>query len=291
MQGKTTLENEYLRVELSQKHAAILQIYDSDNRPWLWRAPSEAYHPELGGCFPLVPYSNRIENRQFNWNGRTFEIASDINTYTHALHGDGWLSDWEYEEIKPASVRLSHIGRLFPFNYCASMEITLQKNQVKLVLSVTHQGQSAIPYGLGFHPWFLKEYDTQIFAPAQKVWLEDNRHLPTELVDIPASWRFDCFGKRTPDDFMNNLFIGWHKDERNRHLASLSYPSKDMTIDIDVSSTLDRYIIYSTGDDFICFEPVSHNVNAFNTKDLGGLSVLSPDTTLEVDMILTFNKT
>jgi hypothetical protein len=39
-------------------------------------------------------------------------------------------------------------------------------------LSVTKRAGMALPYGPGFHPWFVRDVDTWLTASAERAWLE-----------------------------------------------------------------------------------------------------------------------
>jgi galactose mutarotase-like enzyme len=57
------------------------------------RASPEAVmlgRPNAMGCFPQVPFCNRIAWRRFNWAGQTYELAANFGDRPHAIHGVGW---------------------------------------------------------------------------------------------------------------------------------------------------------------------------------------------------------
>jgi aldose 1-epimerase len=284
------LKNSQLEVAVSPNHGAIVNVWDRDGNAWLWGPDStETYDPEKGGCFPLCPYSNRVRGGRFSWQGENFEIDNSGRSQAHALHGDGWISKWQVNEVSKQAVILSHRGHYSPFNYQASQEISLSEDRLQMVLSITHLGHTPIPYGLGFHPWFPRDADTCLWAPAKEVWEEDAEHLPTRLTGIPEIWNFSRRDSVFPDGWINNLFKGWRSDENNCHKASLDYPSRSARIEIETCAKLDRYILYTNGRPFLCFEPVSHDVDAHNSHDLGGLTVLNQGETMSAEMGITFN--
>ena len=45
--------------------------------------------------YPLVPYSNRIAERQFQWRKRNYTTAANWPTEPHSLHGVGWMNPWQ----------------------------------------------------------------------------------------------------------------------------------------------------------------------------------------------------
>ncbi|HEY6513413.1 MAG TPA: aldose 1-epimerase, partial [Burkholderiaceae bacterium] len=67
--------------------------------------PQQLASVRESGCFALVPYSNRIGQRQFTWLGRSYTLASNCDE-PHTLHGTGWLAAWEVLERSPSAVTL-----------------------------------------------------------------------------------------------------------------------------------------------------------------------------------------
>ena len=47
--------------------------------------------------YPLLPYSNRIAQGRFAWQGRPYRLALNFDDSPHPLHGVGWLSRWGCE--------------------------------------------------------------------------------------------------------------------------------------------------------------------------------------------------
>src|SRR4051812_46618815 len=59
------------------------------------------------GCFPLVPFSNRIANGRFRWAGESHVLARNFGDHPHAIHGVGWQRAWSVDSAGPASATLS----------------------------------------------------------------------------------------------------------------------------------------------------------------------------------------
>ncbi|TAN09295.1 MAG: hypothetical protein EPN45_07815 [Rhizobiaceae bacterium] len=96
---------------------------------------------------------------------------------------------------------------------------------------------------------------------AVDIWLEDDRHLPVgrrPLADMPE-WDFGEL-RLLPAGWINNAFGGWDRS------AELHWPERRLSVGIEASEELPVCILYSPGEaaPFLCFEPVSHPVNAHN---------------------------
>src|SRR3974390_988551 len=95
------------------------------------------------GCFPLLPFCNRIAQARFVWEGRTYEIARNFGDSPHAIHGLGWQSRWELEKVAAGSATLSlrheargDAARRWPFAFEARQEVVLRANELSVTLRV-----------------------------------------------------------------------------------------------------------------------------------------------------------
>jgi aldose 1-epimerase len=150
-------------------------------------------------------------------------------------------------------------------------------------LAATNLAAIALPFGLGFHPWFPRTPATQLMAPANSVWLEDARHLPTDRAAVARrpEWDFSSF-RSLPTGWINNGFVGWNGR------ATIRWEDRALALEVEASPQLSNFILYSPSADapFFCFEPVSHAVDAHNLPpgpEAHGLVVLEPGTTLSTD--------
>ena len=40
-------------------------------------------------CFPMIPFSNRVENSRFTFDGMTVRLTPNVGGSPHAMHGHG----------------------------------------------------------------------------------------------------------------------------------------------------------------------------------------------------------
>ena len=68
-----------------------------------------AGRPAVRCChFPLIPYSNRIENGRFSFNGSSLRLAQNLADSPHTMHGHGWQAAWQVAERGDASCVLTY---------------------------------------------------------------------------------------------------------------------------------------------------------------------------------------
>lgn len=243
------------------------------------------------GCFPLVPFGNRVRGNRFVYEGRRYELAANTDWDRHYLHGEGWTSDWS--EIERSS---NHLVQAFehaptegsPYAYEARQTIRLSGGRMTLELSVTNRGDVALPFGLGWHPFFPMTPETTLRAKATAYWKEDGQWLPTELCPLPSELDFNG-DRRPPRHWVNNGFEGWDG------CARLVWPERGVALDIAASDAFGRYFVFVSDtsfdptfkQDFFCFEPMSHAADAHHHPDGGGLRRLAPGETLSGSVRLT----
>ena len=234
-------------------------------------------------CAPLLPWSNRISGGGFHHQGRWVALAPNWPGEPLPLHGNGFLAPWRVVGQRRDAVELT-LDSSGPgaFRYTARLHYWLAGGGLGMRLAVVHTGTDALPYGLGFHPWLVRDRATVLQAPARAVWLEDARHLPTVRVPVATcpAWDFTR-PRRLPAGWINNGFVGWNGR------ATVSWPERRLALAIDagagadMAAALSTYILYSpdAAAGFFCFEPVSHPVDAHNlpgTPEGNGLFMLGP---------------
>ncbi len=145
-----------------------------------------------------------------------------------------------------------------------------------MTLDVVNRAAETLPYGLGFHPWFPRTRLTTLRAAASTVWFEDERHLPAGSAPVAARPEWDFSAARAlPAGWLHAWFTGWDGT------ATITWPEHRLALDITAPPPLSTCLVYSPGREagFVCFEPVSHPVDAHNLPggpEAHGLVMLAP---------------
>ncbi|MGX8010552.1 aldose 1-epimerase [Mesorhizobium sp. ORM8.1] len=287
MPSSIRIENDRLSVRISPLGGAIVEALTADGVPFLrpYRGKAEF---DVGdcACFPLVPIGNRVEANAFSFCGRAFQFARNSADPLY-IHGDGWLGVWTVEQRRADRAELSFdkpAGEGAPFAYRARQSFRLAGARLDLALSVTNIDETALPFGLGFHPFFPRTPLTTLLAPASDWWSERGGHLPGERIAVAGDVDF-ATPRRLPDRWLNNAFEGWSG------AARIVWPEHRLGLDIEATRELGRYMLYAPDDDrsFFCFEPMSHTPNALRHVDTDpmGLKILSPGESLGAGFAMT----
>jgi aldose 1-epimerase len=241
-------------------------------------------NPGAMGCFPLVPYCNRIGHRRFSWAGREYELAANFGDHPHAIHGVGWQRSWRADDVSSTSVTLSlhhdatgEAARAWPFAFSARLTYRLTGDGLLIQIEAANRHASPAPMGLGAHPYFPRAPGQSIAFHADGVWLNRDA-LPVTHGPVPEAW--DHAGGRAMDgEPLDNCFAGWNGEAR--------IPGSRIQADAIFGNL---QVFTPAGADFFCVEPVSHVPDAINRPDLPksqAMTVLEPGQTLSGSMTLT----
>ncbi len=273
-----------LTLELDRRGAAITRFGcrgpDGVERPLLRPAPGYAGEPRSAGCFPLLPFGNRVRGNRFGFGGADYAFAPNQPWDRHYLHGDSWLSLWELADLSPRAATLSLQRRGddgSPYAYDATIGFALTEADLSIRLAVTNRHAAALPFGLGLHPYFPLTPRTTLQASALRVFVEEADFLPGEAADIPPDLDFSA-ARFLPRHWINNAFAGW--DGR----AEILWPEHGLGLRIQADAAFGHYVVFMSdrryepgfNDDYFCFEPMTHQADAHHAADLGGLAVLAP---------------
>ncbi len=245
--------------------------------------PGEARVPLASGCFPLVPFGNRVRGNRFTFEGREHRLEPNTDWDPHYLHGDGWTSEWSVLAAGETGIRLGldHAGGRTPYAYTAEQAFALDGPALVMTLSVVNLGPVALPFGLGWHPYFPLTPGTTLTARSTAYWGEDGQWLPT--VRHPTGGDLDFSGgRKLPRRWVNTPFEGWPGQ------AAIRWPEHDLSVSLTADPLFERSLVFVSDPgfdpgyayDFFCFEPMSHGVDGHNTPDGAGLRRLAPGESL-----------
>lgn len=239
--------------------------------------PADLTASRPSGCYPLVPYSNRLGYRRFRWGGRDHTTAPNFDAGNpHSVHGVAWLRAWQEVARSPgeATLRYSHApDEHWPFAFEVDQRFVLTPAALELHFTFTNRATEPQPVGLGWHPYFPKRARSRLHIELSDRWESDASGLPTRKVPQPgidgdvAHLAFD------------HCFEGWRGAARIR----------DEKLSLRLTSSL-PYLVVFTPDTkpYYCVEPVSHVSNAIHFADplAQGLRSVAPGERFEAWMKL-----
>jgi len=140
-------------------------------------------------------------------------------------------------------------------------------------------GATAMPAGLGFHPYFPRTGQTRYLGLHRGEWQASTESLPLALHDAGRPidwWQGQPVGSRAVDtaytDRAGPLVVTW--------------PERALALTITPCDLLALTVVFSPANaDFVCIEPVSNATDALNRAGAGGaMQRLGAGETLSVDM-------
>lgn len=237
------------------------------------------------GCFPLVPFANRIADGRFSFGGTDYTVPLNHPDEGMAIHGFARDNPWSVVEKADASAVLGQnfAQTSIPWRYTARQKLGLSADGIAISLSVRNTGPAAMPFGIGLHPWFVKTPLSRLDFRSDGTFARDRRGLPVEpLHEVPG---FDAENPqalgRMP--WFDGCFAGW-----SPRRAMLVWPERNAAMTLEAEGALRCLHVFVPDDrDVVCAEPVSHVPDAVNRPDLaayGAMTVLQPGETLSGSM-------
>lgn len=222
-------------------------------RDVLVRTPEGARHPGAYGAFWMLPWANRLDG------GRIAGHAMPINRAAEAtaIHGLARDLPWEVISANSDYALLQQRLNFAPFDYTAQLAVTLAADGVLMEMTLRHEGAAPTPYGMGWHPWFMRSAVTSLHLNATQRANHSERGLPESFTP--------CTGIAADEAALiglDNFFAGWDGVARLGTLAG----TITLTATGDFAAGLQVYA--PAAQPIICVEPVSHMPDAPNRPAL-----------------------
>ncbi len=255
--------------------------FEAFGEPVLKQAPEVIAAPTDPASFVLLPYCNRIAHGRGGFEGESVHLSPELAGEPHALHGEGWVSNWSVEAQDDTSavlsLRHSPVPGRWPWSFEATQRYELAETRLVHALRLQNTSDRPMPAGLGFHPYFPRADGDRFTAHVEGRWNVSDDLLPTEHEGGGSEDYWP--DRRLPGDFpLDHCFTGWD--------GKLTITRDKMRISVAASQALNHLHIYApTAADFFCAEPVSHMPDALNRMgEPGRMHLLQPNETFEASM-------
>jgi len=240
--------------------------------------PEDATDALATGCFPLVPYANRIAHGRFEFGGQEYQLPLNFGDHPHSLHGLGWQAEWAVVEAGIDHATLTHAhdgGAGWPWAYRAEQRFVLAPVAVRVELSITNTGDALMPAGIGLHPYFPCDAETYLTFSAERVWLADDTMLPTQAAEPAHFGDWSAGAPVAGETLIDNAYEGW------RGAARIEQGWGGVEMRGEGADVL--HVYRPPGAAFFCVEPVGHLPDAINRD---GMDLLAPGETRTLAMVL-----
>lgn len=216
--------------------------------------------------FPLLPFCNRIRDSVFSFAEKAIRLIPNLPPSAHAIHGIAWQVPWQvvahtadtivlaFDYGQPAQCQ--QFG--WPWAFYAEQEFHLNSQGLQVKLRLQNRSASAMPFGIGHHPYFPKTKESSLQTELSAIWLTDAEVLPLHLQTTPLLKQL-ARGVRVDQHVMDNNFTGWNRDAR------IQLDAQRPPIRLQADAGLDFLGIYvPPAENYFCVEPVSMCADAFN---------------------------
>jgi aldose 1-epimerase len=236
------------------------------------------------GCYPLLPFSNRIRDGRFQWGGREIRLAPHPGQ-PHAMHGLAHARAWEVEQCSGSSIELGlrYVPEPdhWPWPFTAQQTLTLSTDRLEALMTLRNDGDSDMPAGGGFHPYIARGPGMRVQFDAATMWPIDAGEVAIRREPITAREDFRR-ARALPDDTLSVYYSDW----KQRAVVSRE---DGATLALSADEPLDHFILHApAGQPYVCLEPVSHVADAVNLARQGwggtGLRALAPGETMQLRM-------
>jgi aldose 1-epimerase len=281
----------------------VISLWDRKEERQILRQPDEsdlAFYLQKPYHFgiPLLVPPGRIRKGQFEFEGTSYQFDRN-SAGEHHIHGlhrtQAWcVSDIEEDEEGCAvtteftTTDDAHWIRQFPEPLRFEMTFRLQDDRLQQTLKVTHLGGQRIPFGIGYHTWFLLDGTPErwrLRLPVEGIYELNHELLPSGQL-LPLS------ELEALNDNMN--LQGKNLDTALR--IGSQQPAEALLMRDDgygIRYSADReffrhWVLYTKGmaEQFLCIEPYTWLPDAPNIQkdaDFTGIVTLEPGQTLVLD--------
>lgn len=261
---------------IPQKGGAIHQLYLGENgtpilNPFI-KGTDIKSNPWYKQAL-LFPFPNRLNNGTYVHNDIEYHFPINETDRNNALHGFLNKETLEVSEVNckenEVEVKLTYEynGHYphYPFPCKLSITYLVAENTFQLSFQIENTGSTSLPYGFGWHPYFLFEHQAEISMPTTYRQIVDKRLLPTGeevLYNDLTTYKTLHTSLDTCFRFIDNPTVKIGN-------------SNSYQLEIRSTQSMDYMQIFNPEPNLIAVEPVTCNIDAFNTKK--GLTNLMPN--------------
>lgn len=249
-------------------------------------SPSKAGNTGFnGGCFLMAPFANRLADGAFSFDDKAIQLPLNEPANHNAIHGLSRMVEGQVITQTPDTLSSLHPVRdeASDYHYDLIQTLRISSDGVDFGLEIIHRGAKSRPYGIGFHPWFIRTPKTRLSFAAETFFHRDARGLVTYAAPLQGMWNFSAPVTLSQLPWFDAHYANW-----DNHKALLERPEDNLSIQVAASGALKNLHIYVPDTrDIVCIEPVSHVPDVHNKRflaDYGDLEVLHCDQSLSGHM-------
>ncbi len=254
-------------------------------------------YPFRSGIPILFPWPGRIAGGRFTFAGRECVLPINEPTRGNAIHGLVYNRRFRMNRRGPyyLSAELDsasdpELARIWPFPFVLEIDYEIG-NGLRMRASVTNSGTSAMPFGLGAHPYFHAPLGNRagresiaLTIDADRRWELDAGLIPTGRCE-PVTGDYDL---RRPAMLDNRAFddvFMRSNSSASTPAARLVDPAMRIAVELWAAPAFREIVVYAPRErNVVSMEPYTCAPDAFNLAARGisaGMLVLAPGARFE----------
>lgn len=246
-----------------------------------YRTPEELRDGHWGKSAILFPFPNRLRDGRYSWLGEDYVFPINNASTQNAIHGFVRHEAFSMERVSlsedaaklDCSFQANGENAAYPFPFRLDVTFSLlAKGELEVRFGLKNLHRTAIPVGLGFHPYFRltsRAEDHSLCLPACERVEIDERMIPTGKL-----LAFDDFKEPTllGATSLDTCFKARGSDAPYR--ISLHAPGQTLFVQASPRSFPYFQVFTPPMRESIALEPMTCNVDAFHNGD--GLVTVFP---------------
>lgn len=255
------------------------------------RAGQLESHPLPAASFHMLPYSNRIRDARFEFQGQTIQLD---NAESHAIHGALRKLPWRVTTNDSSLLicqfdSADHPSLNWPWPISASIEHCVRGDVLTSKVTLTNDGKTDMPAGFGWHPYFVRNVngsEVTLTLPVKQVFPDaDGDCLPDDApVPLPEYLDFRTPKALDPSQRIDCCLSGLQGE------CVLDWQQGGIKLLMQASEECQYLVLFNPDMPHFAVEPVTNANDAFNLASRSiesGTRLLRPGQSLTATMALT----
>jgi aldose 1-epimerase len=222
----------------------------------------------------LFPFPNRLADGQYSWEGKTYQFPINEVHRNNNLHGFMIHEPFQVkgtrvsEEIAELTLAYDYYGSFDYYPFPCSLEVTYSflKESFQFSFRIKNQSDKRMPFGFGWHPYFVFPGRTAMQLPEVTHLLTDHRAIPTGEEES-----YDNYSAFT--EVNEQLDTGLRLKSPGTWSVLLG-PSSGPTLKLSADASTPYIQVFNPRENCIAVEPQTCAANAFQNGE--GLVSLGP---------------
>ena len=236
--------------------------------------------PLAAANFHMIPYSNRIRDGRFRFNDQDIQLAE---AEAHAIHGALRKLSWRVKSDTDSGFVCAYSAPAdgpvnWPWPMTAEIHYAVKENTISSTMRVRNDGDSPMPVGFGWHPYFVRTIDgesPEIRLPVTGVYSDNHGDClpigPSHALPPTLDFRHSRVLDQTQR--IDHCFSGLDGP------VTITWPRRNINLQMQASNNCGHLVLFNPDKPHFAIEPVTNANDGFNLSTQGvnsGVITLAP---------------